>query len=509
MKRVLVYILTLLTLITGVTCGSGQASAHDAVLNIEYDICTANEEADGIDELWYSISYPNFCRHISQETTEIRYYFESYWKDHPQYTWTSTGLDASAAAEIKTAIANSMEKWNNVYFYSYDDSGNVVKNKVINVIPAASPQDSNLLIYPRDFGPIFDSGDDELMRDTNGTEDHEKTVAITGAIGMDVTDTTQNMNHHHNSKWSIGIDIEHFYVHGQYTSDYVNLNKERVGAHELGHVLGLLDVDTMCPGDDEHHHEILMGYGQPPESQAQDITYKDIAGVAITRGFHTDNDHKWLYKEMKDGKYKMICSICNGVKWIDSFNGYTYGEDYFLYGLCTNNHDLIDGNMMAVASYQNKDYYKCKYCRYVAPFEDIVEQNYSVTSLDNLYHQWQNNVSGLDYTFTELHKANICVYINGNLHRETCSCGRTVLASHSVLFDDIENGRYANCLGCGRRLDLTKDDANIIHGITNMRTANGSYILPNGIVVLVQADLEAYENGTLQFYNVGDQTQTE
>ena len=38
---------------------------------------------------------------------------------------------------------------------------------------------------------------------------------------------------------------------------------------------------------------------------------------------------------------------------------------------------------------------------------------------------------------------------------------------------------------------------------------NGSNILPNGIVVLVQADLEAYENGTLQFYNAGDQTQTE
>ena len=32
-------------------------------------------------------------------------------------------------------------------------------------------------------------------------------------------------------------------------------------------------------------------------------------------------------------------------------------------------------------------------------------------------------------------------------------------------------------------------------------TINGSYILPNGIIVLVDADIEAYENGTLVFYD--------
>ena len=30
---------------------------------------------------------------------------------------------------------------------------------------------------------------------------------------------------------------------------------------------------------------------------------------------------------------------------------------------------------------------------------------------------------------------------------------------------------------------------------------NGSYILPNGIVVLQEIDLESYENGTLVFYD--------
>ena len=36
--------------------------------------------------------------------------------------------------------------------------------------------------------------------------------------------------------------------------------------------------------------------------------------------------------------------------------------------------------------------------------------------------------------------------------------------------------------------------------ITVPRSANGSYILPNGIIVLVDEDVEAYFAGTLVFY---------
>lgn len=32
-------------------------------------------------------------------------------------------------------------------------------------------------------------------------------------------------------------------------------------------------------------------------------------------------------------------------------------------------------------------------------------------------------------------------------------------------------------------------------------TENGSYILPNGVIVLVDEDIESYFNGTLEFYS--------
>lgn len=488
-------ILSVLTILSCMIYATTPIHAHDSFLDVVYDDCVysspengAELPADGIDEAWYILKSGGWSSHMATEIMTVKYYFAPESEDG-QYQWTSGGISPDVANEIKESYAQSMKKWNNVYFYSYEENGSIIKNKIINIVEGTE-NDHNLIIYP--------------ALNINA-------IAGTYRVGPSERIETVNLYYHeHYSEWKMLVNLVHFYEHGTfYTSDYVNATREKVGAHEFGHVLGLYDIEGRCGAEETehyHHQELLMGYGATPQTCAQDITYKDIAGAAILRGFHTDNDHKWLYKYVgaQEGQYKLICSICNGVKYADSLE-----TDYKLYGACYNNHTLTSGNMMAVASYGDQDYYKCQYCRYVAPFEDIVEQNYSATMLDNSYHQCENNVLGLDYTFTELHKANTCVYINGNLHRETCSCGRTVLASHSVLFDDIENGRYANCLGCGRRLDLTKDDANIIHGSTNMRTENGSYILPNGIVVLVQADLEAYENGTLQFYNVGEQPQTE
>lgn len=35
----------------------------------------------------------------------------------------------------------------------------------------------------------------------------------------------------------------------------------------------------------------------------------------------------------------------------------------------------------------------------------------------------------------------------------------------------------------------------------NMVSTNGSYILPNGVIVLVEEDIESYLDGTLEFYD--------
>ena len=46
--------------------------------------------------------------------------------------------------------------------------------------------------------------------------------------------------------------------------------------------------------------------------------------------------------------------------------------------------------------------------------------------------------------------------------------------------------------------------SNIIDSVNIKYSVKGSYMLPSGIAVLVDEDIEAYLNGTLQFYHEND-----
>ncbi len=95
-------------------------------------------------------------------------------------------------------------------------------------------------------------------------------------------------------------------------------------------------------------------------------------------------------------------------------------------------------------------------------------------------------------------------YLNNTSHVEACECGvtGTVTGAHVVPINPPING-VVNCLRCHHKITL--DDIVIIPGLNaigvNQVSLNGSYILSNGIIVLVDEDIEAYLNGTLVFYN--------
>ncbi len=473
-KKFITVLMTTVLLFNFFTFNIFPTYAHDAMLDVIYDVCIESI-GDGIDELWYVVNGVYASKHYDHETDTIKYYFEPSAAEG--YTWT-TDVSENVANEIKTAYANSMKKWNNVYFYSYDTSGNIVKNKIINIIEGTAT-DHNLSIYPK-----------------SGRE----YIALTDSIGNENIIESGTITHKHYNEWEMHVSVEGFYVHDSISADMVNTIRERTGAHEMGHVLGLYDIENYCNSNtstDHHHHELLMGYGRPLESRGQNITYKDIAGVAITRGFHTDADHKWLNCGLQNNnKYKLLCSICNGVKEVSSLEGYTYDT----YLSCSSNHNLIDGNMMAVASYGNQDYYKCKYCKYVAPFSDLVTQNYSAnTRLSSQYHTYTNNVPGLNYTVIEKHSYTY-TWISYTAHEYDCECGEHDSGSHVVREGAFSNGnQYAMCLLCKRKATFGMVEGNF--SVTPFpHTANGSFILPNGVIVLVDEDMEAYFNGTLVFY---------
>ena len=109
------------------------------------------------------------------------------------------------------------------------------------------------------------------------------------------------------------------------------------------------------------------------------------------------------------------------------------------------------------------------------------------------------NLCGVSHT----HEYTAWEYYSKSLHVEKCFCGEigTVKKAHAIRRTDI--GRYKQCLDCGYMVD-TFNDMSQLESIGNMISVNGSYIDSNGIIVLVDADIEAYLNGELVFYKNDD-----
>ena len=493
-------------------------SAHDSDFGIPgyndyyYDECVedhyvnSSDIGDSIDEKWYELIWGNIdysvtpnvfdsfaMFHIDDDITTLYYQFQDNGLTQPNTTWY-TNVGVTNGDNIKEAYENSMLKWNDVLFYK--KNGNLYeKHNIIKLVNYDSLTDKqgvtpNIFIYP-----YYSTGDftaqTSWIYDTEVVNDKHKTNGVW---------------HRHFTQFNMEVNL--------YFLNNNEVFKNRTGAHELGHVLGLFDIDTVenpNQSSSYHHEEILMGYAKNSngDTRQSEITYKDIAGVSIIRGLHTDTEHKW----MTDGLLtvsgiKLICSICNCIKYVTSLDGYEYVQ----LGSCNNNHSLYSDNMMPVASYGTKDYYKCKYCRYVAPFTAIIQQNYSYASVDYYNHIVSNNVAGLQYDFLEKHTNSVSCdkcdfthshnynlnarWINTKNHIAYCVCGGTQLQGHAVLQGTT------TCVVCGGKAEMGFIGIN--SNAINLVTENGSYVLFNGITILVLDDLESYLNGTLVFYNKND-----
>ena len=335
-------------------CGKDYTAlfAHDAQLEVLYDFCipepydnNIGDIGDGEDEKWYELIHSwigdgniiyQRCYHLphsNSQVSTIKYYVNESAKDNPSLTWGSC-LPSGIVDCVKTSFINSMKKWNSIYLYKYNSLGLLTKRKLINVIEG-STDDFNLIIYPKyvAFGDYASAW---------ATWDNQSSIHY--------LDTLNNIDHYHCDNWEIDFNL--FYHNTSqpfYDYNESNFVLYQVGAHELGHVLGLFDIDnceTINSNSSYHHEELLMGYSSGGVTTRQpDITYKDLIGAAITRGLHAADDHQWIYHSSGHGVYKLICSICNGVKYVSSLDDI----DYVYYKDCGDEHDLEDGNMFAVA----------------------------------------------------------------------------------------------------------------------------------------------------------------
>ena len=120
-----------------------------------------------------------------------------------------------------------------------------------------------------------------------------------------------------------------------------------------------------------------------------------------------------------------------------------------------------------------------------------------------------NECDYVDESTLEAHSYNSFMYVSDTAHRSTCDgCGawKETTSPHTFTVPD-RLGRMT-CIGCGYTKIKGSDFGNVILSITKV-SANGSYILPDGTIMLVDEDIDAYLNGTLVFYDKNNVPQTQ
>ena len=139
-----------------------------------------------------------------------------------------------------------------------------------------------------------------------------------------------------------------------------------------------------------------------------------------------------------------------------------------------------------------------------------------------------------DYTLTEGHNYENYTIISNTHHSKSCDCGYSVSSEeHSVHsfvrnttashYMDCECGQYLGeaphvvpagseiikfCIHCGQRIN-TRTDIAIQQGVNSVNprtyiTNAGSYVDSQGIIYLVEADMELYLAGELDVYALVD-----
>ncbi len=195
----------------------------------------------------------------------------------------------------------------------------------------------------------------------------------------------------------------------------------------------------------------------------------------------------------------MICDGTYRTKYIDSYHDDYHIEDGFHYSTGTSMATPFVTAVAALLLSSDYSYTPEALKTIILDSVDRVDglKNYCVSG-------GRLNAEKALKNSTHMHKFKVS-YLNSERHIKNCSCGLTSGSAelHYVTKEIYDrNPSSVICLGCLKKLDLSKDFVSIIRSKlkTKKITENGSYTLPNGIVVLVEEDIEAYKEGTLIFY---------
>ncbi len=222
----------------------------------------------------------------------------------------------------------------------------------------------------------------------------------------------------------------------------------------------------------------------------------DIISINSLFGMSAEELYNKNYREIKLTLNLRIWEIDDGYQHIYLYNGFSsnakelykkegiehggVGKDgtkklYTFTGITINVSDLIGSNEI--------------YVRYDA--SGRLDDDWGNSDLSVEMSTTQVNTELHEYLYTSL---------GSKGHRVHCACGESFQTAHVVSSSSTGN-RFVKCLFCEYILDLGTDTGLVRPFNLDMyyTSENGSYILPSGVIVLVDEDINAFVNCTLVF----------
>lgn len=184
---------------------------------------------------------------------------------------------------------------------------------------------------------------------------------------------------------------------------------------------------------------------------------------------------------------------------VDECDFPTFNQHYFSLKATSseffNYTSLIYSDDFISSSYSNDFYCRGKIYS-ISNFEDLTDLSALVLAEPHTHH-YEGHYCTTCGEYTSSHDyREFYTYIDTRSHRSYCDCGEYSLMPHVVASGSFDNGqRFATCLLCGGRAEkgFVQNSKSMLLAIAS----GESYILPNGVVVLCDEDLDAFINGTL------------
>ncbi len=406
--KLLTRLLTFTFLATNILIGSNvkYVEAHPANLDVFYDDPTTATNA------WYYLvdfDYHNMMEHVYK--AEINYVIvdetdDSQCPEDPTestWNWVTDYTTANDADIIKRDVVNSMCKWRNFYLIRRNSDKTKYVSRLVN-ITQGSKAVANVVIAPNRYMVSCASV-------TTSPNAREK---------IQSDKTLYDINHKHYDLMFIEVGLAQVgpMLHNK-PEEYAVL-KEMMGAHEFGHVLGLVDIDRLEHGRSYalwHNNDKIMGYGPDGNvlTYQTEVTYYDLMGAAITQGIHTDYDHEWrLISTDRNGNSTIICYLCNGKRIVTLDSDGMYNGEVVLtpktFGCSDACHTR--SRLDLVGYHGDLDIHKCSYCDY---YEEFSHQFPGTWTKDNIGHRYV--CQDCKRTYSEAHN---CTYYDGKYHCSTC-----------------------------------------------------------------------------------------